>query len=104
MRKLCSKVNQSEEGKKAFRLIIHGRVQGVGFRYSAVREAQRHGLTGWVRNEADGTVGVYCAGPEDRLNRFISWCRRGPTMAYVSDVEIQELPYKGRYSKFSVAY
>ncbi len=97
-------MTESEEVKKAFRLNIHGRVQGVGFRYSTLREAQRYGLTGWVRNEADGTVSVYCAGPEDRLNRFVSWCRRGPSMAHVTDVELQELPYRGRYSQFSVAF
>ena len=89
--------------KKAYQLSIQGRVQGVGFRYSAVRAAEKYGVSGWVRNEADGSVTVFCSGDAESTRQFINWCRRGPSMAYVTDVQVQEIPYRGRYSRFSVA-
>jgi acylphosphatase len=83
---------------------IHGRVQGVGFRYSAVRAARKIGVTGWVRNEMDGAVSVFCEGEQPAVERFIAWCKKGPASAHVRDVEIEEKEYRGRYADFSVAF
>ena len=96
----------SSEGqtKKAYQLSIQGRVQGVGFRYSAIRAADRYGVTGWVRNESDGSVSAFCAGTKEATDNFIAWCRRGPSTAYITRVDVQEVPYRGRYSSFSVSF
>ena len=68
-------------------VVISGRVQGVGFRYSARAEALRLGLCGWVRNRADGCVEAFFEGPKERLEQMLSWCGTGPSWASVAGVE-----------------
>jgi acylphosphatase len=63
-------------------------VQGVGFRWSAVREARQLGLRGWVRNADDGSVEVEAEGTPSALEDFLAWLRRGPPGAFVDDVEV----------------
>lgn len=70
------------------RVLVEGRVQGVGYRYSACAEARRLGLTGWVRNRSDGRVELEAEGPEAEVERMITWCRRGPAFAEVSQLEV----------------
>jgi acylphosphatase len=70
----------------AVRVVIEGRVQGVGFRYWTEREAMLRGLSGWVRNRADGTVEALFAGPEAAVREMIEACREGPPAAYVTGV------------------
>lgn len=60
------------------RIVIHGRVQGVGFRWFVARRAQELGLTGWVRNRRDGVVEAEVAGDEAALERFEAAVRQGP--------------------------
>ena len=72
---------------KARLLRITGRVQGVGYRDWLVGAARRHGLSGWVRNRADGTVEALLAGEEDALQAVATACRRGPPMALVTSIE-----------------
>ncbi|MBS7789125.1 acylphosphatase [Roseococcus sp. SDR] len=72
---------------KARLLRIAGRVQGVGYRDWLLREARRHGISGWVRNRADGTVEALLAGEEDGLNAVLTACRRGPPLAQVTAIE-----------------
>lgn len=69
------------------RLLISGRVQGVGFRYSLQREAQRLGLAGWVRNRSDGSVEALAHGAPDALDALVAWARRGPPAARVAEVK-----------------
>lgn len=68
------------------RLLISGVVQGVGFRWSARREAERLGVRGWVRNRRDGRVEALVAGDPDAVAGFVAWCRQGPPSARVDDV------------------
>jgi len=67
---------------------VHGRVQGVYFRASAVQRAQELGLTGWVKNCDDGSVEGVAEGLRHRLEQLISWCRQGPSGAKVANVEV----------------
>ena len=87
----------------AFFARVKGRVQGVGFRYSAVREAERLGIYGWVRNAYDGGVEVWAEGPTDKLSRFLAWLRKGSQFSRVISVEKDEKEPKG-YSEFIVEY
>ena len=86
----------------ARRLIIGGRVQGVGFRYFTQEAAAREGLTGWVRNRPDGRVEAYIEGEAETVTRLERALRRGPPAARVDDVEAEsELP-SGEYSGFVI--
>ncbi len=75
---------------KAVRLRITGRVQGVNYRASAQDEADRLGVSGWVRNERDGSVAAYAQGDDAAVDAFVAWCRRGPPSARVAAVDVQE--------------
>jgi acylphosphatase len=83
---------------------IRGRVQGVGFRYSAVYEARRLGLSGWVRNTRDGDVEVWTEGAPEKQELFLKWLRRGPPGARVDSLVCDPLPPTGNYHNFSVEY
>lgn len=71
------------------RLLIHGGVQGVGYRWSMVAEARLLGLRGWVRNRRDGSVEALVTGPAAALDRLLAWARHGPRGATVSRVDVQ---------------
>jgi acylphosphatase len=70
------------------RLLISGRVQGVGYRAWAIETARRLKLRGWVRNRSDGAVEALAAGPAEALAAMLAECRRGPTAARVVAVEV----------------
>jgi len=93
----------TETEKKAFHAIIDGRVQGVGFRYSAQRKAADLDITGWIRNNPDGTVEILAEGAPERLSAFLSWLRSGPSFAYVSKVDNKPVRPRGTYKNFSIA-
>jgi len=71
----------------AKRLVIRGRVQGVGFRDWMIARAQALGLSGWVRNRADGAVEALVAGETDAVEEMMRLCRRGPRQALVNSIE-----------------
>jgi acylphosphatase len=79
----------------ARRLVVTGRVQGVGFRASLAAEARRLGVTGWVRNRADGTVEVLLEGADDAVARLTDWARHGPRFADVSGVRVEDAEPEG---------
>jgi len=86
------------------RLLIAGRVQGVAFRWETRRAAQRHQVTGWVRNLPDGRVEALVEGPRARVNALIDWCRKGPPVARVDRLDIQWEDYAGEFQGFDIAY
>jgi len=77
----------SPMSREARHLRIRGRVQGVFFRESMRQEAERLGVTGWVRNRADGSVEAWIQGEQAALHELLAWSRRGPPRAEVSGVE-----------------
>jgi acylphosphatase len=77
------------------RAVVRGRVQGVWFRDSCRREAERHGVTGWVRNRADGAVELEAEGERDDVDAVLRWCHVGPRHALVSGVEVTDLEPTG---------
>ena len=70
-------------------LVITGRVQGVWYRGSMAQEAQRLGVTGWVRNRADGSVEAMVAGSAEQVAAMMNWARRGPPNADVEHVAVE---------------
>ena len=71
----------------ARRFLVRGRVQGVGFRWSAMAEGNRLGLGGWARNLADGRVEVHAQGDAEAVEALAAWLRRGPLGAEVASVD-----------------
>ena len=88
---------------KAFYARVCGRVQGVGFRYSAAREAKRLRLGGWVRNAANGDVEVWAEGTEEKLKTFLAWLYQGPKFSRVDSVE-KEIKVPKGFGDFDVEY
>ncbi|MBA2627146.1 MAG: acylphosphatase [Gemmatimonadales bacterium] len=76
-------------GSATVRLLVSGRVQGVGFRWFTSRAARALGLAGFVRNLADGKVEVVVTGPAQRVDELVAAVRRGPPGAAVSNVEMR---------------
>ena len=71
----------------AKRVVITGRVQGVGYRHWMTTEARRLGVSGWVRNRADGSVEAVVDGPTDAVEELLRACRRGPAHAEVRSID-----------------
>lgn len=76
--------------KKHINIKIYGRVQGVFFRKYTVKKALELSITGFVRNEPDGTVYIEAEGEEENLYKLVEWCHRGPRLANVEKVEVRE--------------
>lgn len=70
---------------------ITGKVQGVGFRFATVRRAHELGVTGWVRNQNDGSVQALLQGTADQIDQMLSWLQYGPPPARVHDVLVERL-------------
>jgi acylphosphatase len=84
--------------------LISGRVQGVCFRMYAQQEAQRLGLSGWVRNLADGQVETIAEGAAADVAAYLQWCRRGPAHAVVRGIAEEYGAATGEFSGFAIAY
>ena len=74
----------------ARRLVVRGRVQGVGFRHAATRAASEAGVVGWVRNRNDGTVEAFAQGAPAAVEAYADWCRTGPPIARVIAVDVED--------------
>lgn len=79
---------QASTGRRRLRVVVRGRVQGVGFRRATQREATRLQLTGWVTNQPGGEVVVEAEGPAAAVDALLAWCHRGPRFARVDTVEV----------------
>lgn len=79
---------------------VRGTVQGVGFRHATVRQAHSLRIRGYVANLEDGSVEAVIQGPANQIDRMLSWLRRGPPAARVTDVVSEERPNEKRYDRF----
>ncbi len=79
-----------------------GRVQGVSYRAATRAEALRLGLTGWVKNQADGSVLLEAQGDPDSVEVLLAWCAKGPPFAVVTAVETEDVPLGDDVGGFSV--
>lgn len=85
-------------------VVVHGLVQGVWFRASTKDEADRVGVTGWVRNLPDGSVEAVFEGMKKSVEAIVGWCHRGPAGATVDKVDIVWEPYSREFGHFEVRY
>ena len=72
-------------------VIASGRVQAVGYRYAAVRQASRLGLTGWIRNRGDGTIEAEVEGDPTNVGTMLEWMGEGPRSAEVTGIDVREI-------------
>lgn len=86
------------------KITVKGDVQGVGFRWWALKQAQSRGVQGWVRNNRDGSVSVEAEGEQAAVESFIENLREGPPMAAVRDIDIAWQEYSGTYAGFDVKH
>ena len=81
---------------------IVGKVQGVGYRYSAVHSAQKLNLSGYVRNMSDGSVEALVQGEESSILQFIEWCKKGPSNAKVDQIHTLRQEVVDLYESFEI--
>ena len=86
---------------RAVQVVVRGRVQGVGFRYSAQWQAKANGLGGWVRNRDDGSVECWLEGPAAKVAAMLDWLAIGPGYARVTRVEVRDTQPAG-FTRFDV--
>lgn len=84
--------------------IISGRVQGVFFRVETQRAAERFGVCGWVRNRPDGTVEAVFEGEHQAVDAILAWCKEGPNLSVVGNVEVTWQDYTGEFKRFDITY
>lgn len=89
--------------KVQFQIKVFGRVQGVGFRYAASKQARSLGLKGWVKNREDGSVLSVISGEREACMKFIAWCRKGSGYSWVERLEINDMEPE-ELGPFSVRY
>jgi acylphosphatase len=93
---------QSKPGRARLHLIVSGRVQGVGFRFSAYDEAKDLALAGWVRNLASGEVEIVAEGKQENLQMLAAWAHLGPPSAHVTGVRENWLDFTGEFTEFRI--
>jgi len=85
----------------AVHLIIKGKVQGVFFRATAKDIADEMNIRGWVRNTPQGDVEIMASGSQENIDRYIGWCKRGPSKAIVTNVVVTSKEDEG-YERFMI--
>jgi acylphosphatase len=86
---------------RCIEITIRGRVQGVGFRYYALKLANELHITGYIRNKFDGSVFIEAEGDNANIETFLSWCRKGPPRANVEEMIVNDCPPAG-YLRFDI--
>lgn len=89
---------------KRMHIYISGRVQGVYFRQFALKISAELGVKGWIKNLADGRVEAVVEGEAEAVDKFVDWCKKGPSFASVANLESLEEKHKGEFDKFNIKY
>jgi acylphosphatase len=85
-------------------MIVHGKVQGVGFRWHTQQLAARYGIVGWVRNRSDGTVEIDAQGPTEAMNKFVQGVRKGSPFSKVTRISTQSKAPRKDLRSFQITY
>ena len=84
-----------------FSIVISGKVQGVFYRQSVKEVADKQGITGYVKNTADGDVFIVATGTREQLDQLVAWCHEGPSRARVEQVKVEEIAGQS-FGSFSI--
>lgn len=87
-----------------YHIIVHGEVQGVGFRFFSQMQAMNHNVHGWVRNKPDGTVEIEAEGHPEAMDRFLTAIKEGSGFSQVAHVETVEIGEPKQYKSFQIKY
>ncbi|MBE9468893.1 MAG: acylphosphatase [Bacteroidetes bacterium] len=79
---------------KHVKIIVSGRVQGVGFRYQTYQEAIKNNVFGFVKNQLDRSVLIEAEGDECNVDMFIEWCKYGPSFSRIDNIKVVDLPFE----------
>jgi acylphosphatase len=90
--------------KELRHITIHGKVQGVGYRFYATRVARRLGLKGWIQNNRDGTVEAMVEGEKASIDEWVEEIREGPRYAEVTKIDAEVKDFSGRLGDFDVKF
>jgi acylphosphatase len=85
-------------------ILAFGRVQGVFYRASAKKVADKIGICGWVKNLPDGSVELLVEGEKEKVEKMIDWCKKGPFLAKVNRIEVDWQDYVGDLKNFQILY
>jgi len=92
------------ENIKTYKVLLFGRVQGVGFRYFVESIAGKYDISGYVKNTFDRKVEVVCQGEEEDLKQFVDEVKKGPAFSVITDVKIEEIKDSKKYSIFDIKF
>lgn len=97
-------MSSEENPTTALHIIVHGHVQGVGFRYFVQKRALALNLTGWVRNRPEGTVEIWAEGPRAALDNLLAYVERGPRPGLVRRLEHNQYSAKRTFRGFDIRW
>ena len=87
--------------KRSVKINIYGKVQGVGFRYSALQKANEMGIKGFVKNRTDGSVYMEVEAEPELWDKFVLWCKQGPAWSIVDELKVMDIPFNN-YINFCI--
>ncbi len=85
---------ETRDYMSGYQIIVRGKVQGVGFRFSAMEAAYKYSVHGFVKNQGSDSVYIRAEGDLVQLDQFVAWCRKGPLGAKVESVEVVSVPIR----------
>lgn len=97
-------MRKGEQSNKRIYVFFSGRVQGVGFRFTAVDVAESIGIVGWIRNIRNGGVEAVCEGEEEKLKRFLEEIASGPLRYYIKDTNVLWEDPTGEFTSFEIRF
>lgn len=92
------------EDKARVHIFVSGRVQGVFFRENTRKKTKELGITGWVRNLADGRLEAVFEGEKDKVEELVNWAKKGPMFAKVNGLESIPEEYQGEFNNFEIRH